>query len=54
MGDDFTCNIDGVGIVLIKIFDRIVRELKDVRYIPQMKKTYLNWSFRGTGFRVLW
>ena len=38
MGDDSTCSMDGVGMVFIKIFDWMVRELKDVRYVPQMKR----------------
>ena len=42
MGDDFTCSMDGVGTVLIKMFDGIVRELKDVRYVPQMKKNFIS------------
>ena len=28
MGDDRSCNMEGIGIVLIKMFDGIVRELK--------------------------
>jgi len=42
MGDDSTSNMDGVGTVLIKMFDGMVRELKDVRYIPQMKKSLIS------------
>jgi len=34
MGDDHPCNVKGIGTVCIKMFDRIVRELKEVRYIP--------------------
>jgi len=41
MGDDFACNMGGVGTVLIKIFDGMVRDLKDVRYIPQIKKNII-------------
>jgi len=41
MGDDFTCIMDGVCTVLIKMFTGIIRELKDVRYIPQMKKNFI-------------
>jgi len=28
--------------VLIKIFDEIVRELKEVRYVPQLKKNLIS------------
>jgi len=34
--------MDEVGTVLIKVFDGIVRKLKDVRYIPQMKKNLIS------------
>ena len=30
MGDDHPCNMEGIGIVRIKMFDGIVRELKEV------------------------
>ena len=42
MGNDSTYNMDIVVTVLIKMFDVIVRELKDVRYIPQMKKNFIS------------
>jgi len=42
MNDDHICNMDGVGTVLIKMFDGMVRELKDVRYIPQIKKNLIS------------
>jgi len=38
MGYDSTCSMDGIGTVLIKMFDRRVRELKDLRCVPQIKK----------------
>jgi len=33
MSNDRPCNMEGFGTVLIKMFDRIVRELKEVRYV---------------------
>ena len=41
-GDDSTCGRDGVGAILIKMFDGMVRELKNVRYVPQMKKNLIS------------
>ena len=38
MDDDRPCNVEGIGTVQIKIFDEMVRELKEVRYVPQVKK----------------
>jgi len=42
MGDDHTYIMDGVGAVLIKMFDGMIRELKDVRYIPKVKKNIIS------------
>ena len=45
--DGHTCQIEGIDIVRIKLFSWIIRELKDVRYAPQLKKINFNWSFEG-------
>ena len=37
MGDDHPCNMEGIGTVHIKMFDRMVRELKEVGYVSQLK-----------------
>jgi len=42
MDDDHTCNMDGAGMILIKMFDGMVKELKDVRYILQIKKNIIS------------
>ena len=41
MGDDHTCRLVGKGTIHIKMFDGMMRELNDVRYIPQMKNLIL-------------
>ena len=41
MGDDRSCNMEGIGTVQIKMFDGMIRELKDVRYIPQLKRNFI-------------
>ena len=38
MSDDHPCNVEGMGTVCIKTFDGIVQELKEVRYVSQLKK----------------
>jgi len=44
VGDDRPCNMKGICTVLIKMFDGMVSELKEVRYVPQLKtKSYLCW-----------
>ena len=42
MGDDPICNMDEIGIVLIKMINGMVKELKDVTYIPQIKKNLIS------------
>ena len=42
MGDDHPCNIEGMGTVRIKMNDGIVRELKEVRYVPQLKRNLIS------------
>jgi len=41
MGDDHPCNVEGIGTIHIKIFE-IVRELKEVMYVPQHKKNLIS------------
>jgi len=41
MGDDHSCSVEGIGTVRIKIFDGIVRELKEVRYVLQLKRNLI-------------
>ena len=38
MGDDCTCNMKEIDAVLVKMFDEMVRKLKEVRYVPQLRK----------------
>jgi len=42
MGDDHPCHMEGMGIVLVKMFDRMMRELKDVRYKSQLKRNFIS------------
>jgi len=42
MGDDCPCNIQGIGTVQIKMFDGMVRELKEVRYVSQLKRNLIS------------
>ena len=41
-GDDHPCNIEGMGTVRIKMDDGILRELKEVRYVPQLKRNLIS------------
>ena len=42
MGDNHLCNVKGIGTIRIKMFDGIVRELKEVRCIPQLKRNLIS------------
>lgn len=37
MGNDYACKIVCIGTIQIKKFDGVVRELTEVRYVPQLK-----------------
>jgi len=42
MSNNRPCNMEGIGTVLIKMFDGMVQELKEVRYVPQLKKNFIS------------
>ena len=42
MGDDHPRNVEGMSTICIKMVDGIVRELKEVRYVPQLKKNLIS------------
>jgi len=42
MGDDHPCKVEGIDTVRIKMFDGMIRELKEVRYVPQVKKNFIS------------
>ena len=52
MGDDHPCNIEGMGTVRIKMFDEIVRELKEVRYVPQLKRNLISVGLEALGLVI--
>ena len=39
---DHPCNIEGIGTVRVKMVDGIIRELKEVRYVPQLKRNLIS------------
>jgi len=42
MGNDVACQMIGIGIVWIEMFDGVVKDLIDVRYLSQMKKNVIS------------
>ena len=46
MSDDRPCTMKRIYTIHIKMFDEMMRELKDVRYVPQLKGI-LSWCLRS-------
>jgi len=42
MSDDHPYKVKGICTVHIKMFDGMVRKLKEVRYVPQVKKNFIS------------
>jgi len=42
MSDDRPCNMKGIGTIQIKMFDGMMWELKEVRYVPQLKRNIIS------------
>jgi len=42
MDDDCSCNMEGIGTFQIKMFDGMVRKLKEVRYVLQLKRNLIS------------
>ena len=42
MSDDRPCSMEGIGTVQIKMFDVMVRELKEERYVSQFKRNLIS------------
>ena len=42
MGNDQLCRTIGIGIIRLKIFDRMVRKLKEIRFVLVLRKTLIS------------
>ena len=42
IGDDHPCNVEGMGTNYINMDDRIVRELKEMMYVSQLKRNFIS------------
>jgi hypothetical protein len=49
MGNGFPCKTVGVGSIRIRMFDGIVRELMDVRYVPELKLNLISLGVLDSG-----
>ncbi|KAG8503336.1 hypothetical protein CXB51_001298 [Gossypium anomalum] len=54
MGNNASCKITGVGTIKIKMFDRVVRTLSDVRHVPELKINLISLStLDSKGYRYI-
>ena len=42
MGNDFSCNVVGIGSIHIKMFDGTIKILTDVRHVPELRKNLIS------------
>ena len=42
LGNNLACKVAGIGTINIMIFDGIERDLKQVRYVPELKKNLIS------------
>ena len=55
MGNTDACQMVEIGTLRIKMFDGVVRNLTDVRYIPYMTKNIISVGVvESKGLKILW
>ncbi|KAK9215025.1 hypothetical protein WN944_007028 [Citrus x changshan-huyou] len=53
MGNDQPCRTMGIGTIRLKMFDGMVRELKEVRFVPALKKNLISvGALEAKGYKV--
>ncbi|KAH9689127.1 hypothetical protein KPL70_015374 [Citrus sinensis] len=53
MGNDQPCRTMGIGTIRLKIIDEMVRELKEVRFVPALKKNLIYvGALKAKGYKV--
>ncbi|KAH9722810.1 hypothetical protein KPL70_006849 [Citrus sinensis] len=53
MGNDQLCRTMGIGTIRLKMFDGMVRELKEVRFVPALKKNQISvGALEAKGYKV--
>ena len=45
LGDDHSCKVAGIGNVCMRMFDRIVRTLMNVKHVPELKKNLMSLGY---------
>ncbi|KAH9782773.1 retrovirus-related pol polyprotein from transposon TNT 1-94-like protein [Citrus sinensis] len=53
MGNNQPCRTMGIGTIRLKMFDGMVRELKEVRFVPEIKKNLISvGALEAKGYKV--
>ena len=53
MGNDQPCRTMGIGIIRLKMFDGMVKQLKKVRFVPASKKNLISvGALEAKGYKV--
>ncbi|KAH9779099.1 Integrase catalytic domain-containing protein [Citrus sinensis] len=53
MGNDQPCRTMGIGTIRLKMFDGMIRELKEVRFVPALKKNLISvGALEAKGYKV--
>ena len=53
MSDDRPCKMEEISTVLIEMFDEMVQELKEVRYVSQLKKNLISvGTLKASGLKI--
>ena len=45
LGDDHPCKVEGIGNVQVRMFNRIVRTLTNVKHVPELKKNLMSLGY---------
>ncbi|KAM7477355.1 hypothetical protein LguiA_025568 [Lonicera macranthoides] len=54
MGNDHACKTMGIGTIRLKMHDGVVRTLRDVQYVPDLKKNLISLGvLHSNGYRVI-
>ena len=42
MGNNSLCKVVGLGAIRLKMFDGVIRELSEVRHVPELKRNLIS------------
>ena len=54
IGNDASCRMAGVGSVMIRMFDSVVRTITDVRHVPDLRRSLISiGALSGLGLMIV-